>query len=805
MRKNKLFLLLISSNDIEDADNIDLDSAPSHTSMLDSPSEEEADTSSGDTSESESETSRDSDSVNEPDIDAEIYPNSRITIGESILAILMLIIRHKVSKKLLSAILAIINLHCPVPTNYLKSLYRFNQFFANLSLPIKRHFFCSECLSQLATQSQTCPECKKPTAVSYFLEIPILLHLAKMFKRPGFYDSLNARFIRKKHANSNYEDIWDGDVYQSLSSNNGFLSNRNNISFTWNTDGISIFESSKFSVWPMYLVINELPYKERFKQENVLLTGLWFGAKKPAANLFLNFLREPLKELYKGVEFSIHGLAQRIIVRGIIICGTCDMPAKACFLNMHDHKGIFGCMKCKIQSKNHGRTRVYRYKKNIPLRTSEETVYQGIQAHEQKKPCQGVKGPTIISKITHDFIRTTAIDTMHCVYLGVVKSLFMLWFDVSHRNCPFSLYKFCKFVNARIQKITPPSCIPRLPRSLFTYHYWKATEFKAWLLYYSLPILSFIMDKEYFEHHKLLVLGISLLSQSSISPAMIDQASSALEGYVSQFEKLYGIRNMTCNLHCILHLADVVREFGPLNITSCFIFEHLNGGFRRLVHGTKYAQLQMCSAVSSFNYIADLKTRLTRISDDVIQFSKQLEYSGMHRRKLTPISANTFIFGQLNKLVKLSDEIIDALLSLGINRSEGQIFTRLFKNGLEYDSTMYNETKRKKTNSSVVKYSLHHQIHVGIVYTFIKLPDNKCNDHTAANSLKSDQYIAMIEPCSILESPVPNLLKICEKTPNKLLEAVEVSNILTVCFAINADEDSNAFFVIDPVNTLEFE
>jgi len=37
----------------------------------------------------------------------------------------------------------------------------------------------------------------------------------------------------------------------------------------------------------MYLVVNELPYKERVKKENIILAGLFFGNSKPNPNLFL--------------------------------------------------------------------------------------------------------------------------------------------------------------------------------------------------------------------------------------------------------------------------------------------------------------------------------------------------------------------------------------------------------------------------------------------------------------------------------------------------------------------------------------
>lgn len=43
-----------------------------------------------------------------------------------------------------------------------------------------------------------------------------------------------------------------------------------NISFTLNTDGVLIFKSSKFSIWPVYLMINELPFKTRTQSENML-------------------------------------------------------------------------------------------------------------------------------------------------------------------------------------------------------------------------------------------------------------------------------------------------------------------------------------------------------------------------------------------------------------------------------------------------------------------------------------------------------------------------------------------------------
>ena len=111
------------------------------------------------------------------------------------------------------------------------------------------------------------------------------------------------------------------------------------------------------------------------------------------------------------------------------------------------------------------------------------------------------------------------------------------------------------------------------------------------------------MERKYLNHHKLLVFGLYLLNQSSISHEMIMKASTVLHEYVSQFQILYGKKNMTCNLHLLLHLPVIVQRFGQLFVTSCFPHEYLNGILKSLVHGTRYAELQICSSISLFfNY-----------------------------------------------------------------------------------------------------------------------------------------------------------------------------------------------------------
>ena len=79
-----------------------------------------------------------------------------------------------------------------------------------------------------------------------------------------FVDGLKYRFHRVKRAEDNIEDVYDGSLYKSKSDPGGFLLEPYNISVKLNTDGVAIFRSSQFGVWPLFLLVNELPPSLRY-------------------------------------------------------------------------------------------------------------------------------------------------------------------------------------------------------------------------------------------------------------------------------------------------------------------------------------------------------------------------------------------------------------------------------------------------------------------------------------------------------------------------------------------------------------
>jgi hypothetical protein len=85
---------------------------------------------------------------------------------------------------------------------------------------------------------------------------------------------------RFSHYSNNKEtdisDVYDGSNYKTAF-RSGFLNNPNSVSFSFNTDGVQIFKSSTLSMWPVYMLVNELPPTDRKLKENIIYFGLWIG------------------------------------------------------------------------------------------------------------------------------------------------------------------------------------------------------------------------------------------------------------------------------------------------------------------------------------------------------------------------------------------------------------------------------------------------------------------------------------------------------------------------------------------------
>jgi hypothetical protein len=121
-------------------------------------------------------------------------------------------------------------------------------------------------------------------------------------------------------------------------------------------------------------------------------------------------------------------------------------------------------------------------------------------------------------------------------------------------------------------KIRVPHDFGRKPRSLEDIKNFKATEYHDLLLYFMLPLVRQFLPGDYFHHFVVLVTAITMLL-SKPTHKEVEIADIILKYFVKEMDPLYEPESMTMNTHSPCHLAQQLRDHGPLWSNSMFPFE----------------------------------------------------------------------------------------------------------------------------------------------------------------------------------------------------------------------------------------
>jgi len=107
------------------------------------------------------------------------------------------------------------------------------------------------------------------------------------------------------------------------------------------------YRKDKKSLWAIQAVINELSPKQRFRRENVLLLGLWYGKGTIKMSAFLKPFKDEMKALKEEGGVTRVGPSGELIKCPIfgIMC-TLDAIAKCKVQELHQFNGAFGCGFC---------------------------------------------------------------------------------------------------------------------------------------------------------------------------------------------------------------------------------------------------------------------------------------------------------------------------------------------------------------------------------------------------------------------------------------------------------------------------
>uniref|UniRef100_A0A1X7U9E0 Uncharacterized protein n=1 Tax=Amphimedon queenslandica TaxID=400682 RepID=A0A1X7U9E0_AMPQE len=129
--------------------------------------------------------------------------------------------------------------------------------------------------------------------------------------------------------------------------------------------------------------------------------------------------------------------------------------------------------------------------------------------------------------------------------------------------------------------------------------FYKASEYRAWLLFYSLQSLSNFLPIEYIHHLSLLVSSTHILLSDSNKTDDLELVDQMLLAFYQSAGDLYSTNVYTANMHSLAHIVGLVKLWGPLWAYLMFGFENINGYLGTTFHGTNKITSQMTFFIQS--------------------------------------------------------------------------------------------------------------------------------------------------------------------------------------------------------------
>ena len=220
-----------------------------------------------------------------------------------------------------------------------------------------------------------------------------------------------------------------------------------------------------------------------------------------------------------------------------------------------------------------------------------------------------------------DVIRFCTVDPMHNLFLGTSKHVFKLWDKQEIIG-----KKKMKLLEKRIEDMDVPSDIGRLPKKISSnYGSYTAEQWKNWTIIYSMYALKGVIADKHLQCWQIFVLACKYLCKKTISSMDLQKADLLLLKFCNQFEKLYGKKAITPNMHLHCHLKDIIIDHGPVYSFWCFSFERYNGIIGNTLTNKRSLELQLMRKLMVQRFLDNVKFPIEYQEDFFVLMHNPLE------------------------------------------------------------------------------------------------------------------------------------------------------------------------------------
>jgi len=333
-----------------------------------------------------------------------------------------------------------------------------------------------------------------------------------------------------------------------------------------NFDGVEVKDNN---MWPQQARIVSPFLSSPF------LVGTFYGPKKLTD--VHEYLKDLIVELKISMENGIHHPITDKCVKVWLHSVCCDIPAKALIKQMPGHTGFSSCDKCYVLGETLAGRRAF-VEDNVPLRDNDWFTLHRTNS-----------SPFQVLQV--DMSTLFPIDYMHCVCLGIMKTLIWIWYDSEIAKPKYKRDLLDRAIS-ELQSKTPCDFNTRTCDPLSVGDQ-KATQYRLFLLYVGPVVLkNFLSEDEYRNFLKLNV-AITIMCHPAKHRNLVTFAHQLLKSFVQQFSVLYGAHLVSSNFHYLYHIGEDCKRYGPLDLFSCFPYEANMGKIKGAINSPSYPASQL--------------------------------------------------------------------------------------------------------------------------------------------------------------------------------------------------------------------